>query len=448
MATTKRKRPTAAQLANPGERAKIATSQLPAKYQRLRRQNDRAAAVDRNPLYDPSQILTGRPLATAVHDIADLQVRPQVDAINRSITDTKTQGSALAQRVAGYYGGLAAQEQTGVDAQHGIRESLNQDLAGIASTAKGQIDQANQTERSRAQADAAQRGQGNDGGVQQRLAEEMAARQSGAAQSAQAFESAGAQQGAGAETLANAMRSSGILQGGELQGQLANRTAGQVNDLTGKRADAEASRGPLEAKTLQDLRQQGYENIVTARGLGIKQEQIAADAAKATAQVKLAQDRLSETKRSNRAGESTAAQRAGETARHNTVSENQRGQELDISRARVDVARRRLEKDLRTGPKEPAASRAIKRQIGNALQSYQRYLKPGAHKKNGQSYSIGEIDKLGRDAKIPNDVLSAARDIAQFGYLTPESEQRLKLAGVRVPAGWHRSGAQSYGGRT
>lgn len=237
-----------------------------------------AAAANKNPLYNPSVQLAGNNLLRASQQLADLSLRPQLGALDQQSKTVTTQGTALASRAGDYYRQLAAEEAKRVATQQALAGGLNTATADVG-TRSGQVyGLLDAAEQQRQQADQAQRGTGLGGDTSQ-VAMVLGAQRANSQQQQQTAETAAAEQGSNWASLANAMAQTRGLRGGEVQGQLLNRVLNQQADIAGKRADLSATRGDLVTKNLTGLRQQSFENAVTAQGLGLKQADINAQLA-------------------------------------------------------------------------------------------------------------------------------------------------------------------------
>ena len=71
------------------------------------------ARNQRNPLYNPSKILSGNNLLTGARGLVDLQTKPALAQIARDIGQNDRQGTAVGQRTNQMYGQLAGVEKTG-----------------------------------------------------------------------------------------------------------------------------------------------------------------------------------------------------------------------------------------------------------------------------------------------------------------------------------------------
>lgn len=309
-------------------KGKTKAKTTPATRQAGRQQRVEQRFLQQHPIYDPSQTLSGTGLASAVRDLVNADISPQVGAVDRQAASTMGQGLALGRNVSGYYRDLAGQEAQRVAGQQAITGRLNDNLGKIASDSQAASAQGGKDALASLDTGTTGADSGLQGDSRQRLAAEMAARADRSGATSQAYRSAGAQQGASNESLQTAMASAHQARGGEQLGEFNNRTANTLRDLTTKRSDLLSQAGPLSTKYLTQLRQQGVENQVTMAGLGIKQADLQQQASQDAIQNQLNQQRIGETGRSNRSREQLAqrnadiaAGRASETGRHNTVQE-------------------------------------------------------------------------------------------------------------------------------
>src|SRR3954453_1107528 len=235
--------------ANPATRSKLPMSQLTPAQQATRRKWQQVKTENANSLYDPTVQLGGHSLAQAARDLADIDVAPKFNALNRQLTSATTQGSALAARGGDYYRQLAQDELGKVAQQKAIGDMLNQQTAGVGAQTQAAFAQMGQAEQQRQAQDAALRGPGL-GGDTTTVPAEIQAQQGAAATLQQAAGTQAASQGADWSSLANAMAQSRQMRGGEVQGQLLNRVANQQQQLRGQISDVEATRGDLETQNL------------------------------------------------------------------------------------------------------------------------------------------------------------------------------------------------------
>jgi hypothetical protein len=264
--------------ANPALRSKLPISQLTPAQQATRRKWQQVKAENKNSLYDPTVQLSGHALVQAARDLASEQITPKVDALTHQLGSITTQGSALAARSGDYYRQLAHDELGKVAQQKALAGMLSQQTANVGAQTQQAFNQMSAQEQQRQASDTTLRGAGLGGDVSQ-VPAEIQAQQGAAATLQQAAGNQAASQGAEWSSLANAMAQSRQLRGGEVQGQLLNRVGNQQQQVRQNIADTESQRGGLETEQLTKLRQQGFENLVTQQGLGIKQQDLQAQLA-------------------------------------------------------------------------------------------------------------------------------------------------------------------------
>jgi hypothetical protein len=383
----------------------------------------RQRAADQNPLYDPATTLAGHRLSDAADAIANSEFGPKLAALGRQARSTETQGGALIDRAGDYFSQLATRSGKALDTQAAVAQQLRAGLTNVAAAASGATDQAQASVLDRLAADRAQRGAGLEGGGDRAVMDELAAQRANQAATAQGFQSAGELQGSRAAELQAELAAATQAHGGELHGQLVNRLANDLAKFRGERSDLEAQRGDERVKQLAALRQQGFENLVTTRGLGLKQEQLAADVANQQSQADLATQRLLASDRHNRATERN--QRSSTRLQGESLAERQRHNAVleDLSRLRVDIQQQRADAPKGgKGGKETAGAVKIKRGIQNTL----TILEDGSHSERYLTKTVG----------VPPDVMQAAKDLKQFHYLQYDTVAQLEALGVQIPARW------------
>lgn len=385
------------------KRRKAKKKKLSAKARRQRR-------LDKNPLYDPGTVLRGHSLADAVHNIVGLQYAPQERAIDRGERNTFTQGTALAGRAKGYYRDVAAREAQNVARQGALASATNSQLAGIASESQGQIAAAKAGEEQRQGADQNLRGEGLSGGPSQAISE-LAAQRANAASSGQAFRSAGVLQGAAGTGLASSMAGAHAMHGAEEQGQLTNKLLNALAELRTKRTDLASDRGAAESKALLDLRQSGFENLATAKGLGLKEEDLAITAADKAAQRKLAKQKTSDARRHNKALEGQGQSRIGETGRHNRVTEG-----ISQQNANKKPAGGKGAKSL-----TPAARRGYRSSYQKAIGK----IRTGKGLKKG-GRNAGDFIDLLTASGVPSEIARAAAETVKYGGASPKLRRTIR----------------------
>jgi hypothetical protein len=385
----------------------------------------RQKAADKNPLYNLSQILSGHRLSEAADAIVNTAYAPKLSALDREAKNTRTQGTALAGHAGDYYAQLAGRSGKALEAEGASLQALRSGLANTAASSDAAAAGAQQSVMDRLAADRAQRGGDLAGGGDQAALDELAAQRARSGATAGAYQASGELQGARSTSLMDELAASTQARGGEVQQELGTRLANALADVRARRADLDAQRADERTKQLTTLRQQGYDNLVTQEGLGLKQSQLAADVANQQAQVDLASQRISATERHNlaternqRSGTRLQAQSLSERERHNQVVESLGQLRADIQQQRADQANGKGGKPT----KESQSAINIKRGIQNTL----NLLDNGTHSERYLRNKVG----------VPPDVMQAAKDLKNFGYLQYDTVNALKTIGVRIPKKW------------
>jgi hypothetical protein len=246
-----------------------------------------------SPLYDPSQQLSGKPLAQSVQALTNLQYDPAISQLTQQIAQNTQQGAAAQKATAGYFNQLGQYAQQSADRVNAIGQGLNTTLQGIGQGTQAQLDQFGQQTAAPALAQLADQGLG--GGAPQQLAAALAAQKSQAALNAASDQSYGAKIGASAATLAGENLGTYALRGQERLGQIAAATRLAQQPVETKLATERATKAQAYGTNLMSARQAERNYNIAAQGLDIKQQAIKSTAATAAANRAAAGQRTKET---------------------------------------------------------------------------------------------------------------------------------------------------------
>jgi hypothetical protein len=94
-----------------------------------------------NPIYDPSQQLSGKPLYNAVQAETNLQYNPTINQLTQQIGQNTRQGAAAQQQTAGYFNQLGQYGQDAANRVNAIGQGLNTTLQGIGQGTQSSLDQ-------------------------------------------------------------------------------------------------------------------------------------------------------------------------------------------------------------------------------------------------------------------------------------------------------------------
>jgi hypothetical protein len=256
--------------------------------------------LNRDPLYQPAQQLSGANLSHAADALVHLEFDPTRKALQQEAAQASTQGGAVQQRAGSYFTQLAEAERGNVERSKALGGLLQTQLGDIGRASTTALDEAQKRSQDVLGADQAVRGPGL-GGDPSRLMEELAAARTRSTLSTQAAQQDATNQTGNYAGLADISRQARELRGGETVQQIGNATQARLNDVASRRAALEAQVGPARTKSLLDLRQSGFENAATAAGLDLDQAKLQAQMSTDASDAALARAKLRATNRQNRA---------------------------------------------------------------------------------------------------------------------------------------------------
>ena len=205
---------------------------------------------------------------------------------------------------------------------------------------------------------------------------------------------------------------------------------GQLAEIAAKRADVSAQRGPAGVKQLMGLRQSGFENLVTQRGLGIKQAELQADIDQAARDDALQARGQDITARGQSISARTQRRQQNITRRGQDVSAAERQADR---RSREQIARERLAEQGRPAKKnEPAQSVKFRQNIASGRGEWRRLMRK--FKNDEARVKRVMIERNG----VPPEAYNAIYDLERNGSLHPSNARALRALGVRVPPQWRR----------
>lgn len=265
-------------LSDPNQRKTIPDAYLKALNPSLygkRQQNQRTAL--NNAQYDPTRLLSG----SQIYSLAKQQASGAYDPlINDAVQQRKlaiTNDAALAERVSGYNQMAAGALANAHEAAQTGAQQLAAQLAGTRTGTLGAIDKDQANSQQFASDDASLRGSDVTQGMSARLTQDFQQQRAGIAANLAAQENSGNVAGQGWAGLLGMMQGAQAMRGADTSAQIATgnatREAGLQQDInklkTAKLTDPQTG---LEAN-INRLRQSEFEKTVTAKTLGIKQQQ-------------------------------------------------------------------------------------------------------------------------------------------------------------------------------
>lgn len=240
----------------------------------------RKAPTGQENLYNPLAALSGDNLASAVKAAVDLQLAPQLGALDREQTKTEGINSALTRRTNDYYTQYQEAAKSGAAAQ-------GQALQGISGANPDVV--------------------------------------------------------AGFGNVANTISNVTGMQAQDAQQLLAAQFAQQMGDLTSRRSEVEATRPAKTLEALTSLRQSQFDNAAVSSQLDLKAQDQAQTAQHQANTDAVATGRLNETVSHNSATEAAAASRLAldktkfrETQRNHKVNESLAARRIRVSQGKTN----------------------------------------------------------------------------------------------------------------
>jgi hypothetical protein len=263
-----------------------------------------AASPYNNPLYQPLQQLSGKPLAQATQALTNVQYDPLISQLTQQIAQNTKQGAAAQKTTAGYFNQLGQYAQRSAQDVQTAAQGLNTQLQNIGQGTQTALDQFGQ--RAVTPGLESLSAQGLAAGAPAQLAAALASQRSLAAQNAAANEAFGAKVGSSAATLAAQNLGAYALRGQERLGEIAQATRLAQQPVQVKLATTRATKAAAYATNLAAARQQERNYAVVRAGLGLKQAAItaanqraAAAQAAATRRTQMAQSGATQRTRMN-----------------------------------------------------------------------------------------------------------------------------------------------------
>lgn len=407
---------------NPGTRASIPTKFLPAQYQASRAHHQQVAKENAT-LYNPAAILSGNDLRGAVKSEVDSQINPQLGAFDRAISNLGAGRDVASKRLGGYFNLYNAETAKSASALSGAGNQLVQQIAAAGQGTQNQLGQIQSDISNQSASDAALRGPGlQDFGRAQAAVDFNKAQAAGATNSAV---SAAAGQAAGTNTLAGTIAAVAPMRAGDQQFALAGKFNQQIADMMGKRADVEATRGDLTTKTLNQMRQDQFTNLVTMKGLDLKASDLQETVRSNKAQETIATNALTQRDlASQRTATSAHNKRVLDSRQFNRKLSNSQAYQqaqIDIKRGIDPVTGKKL-------PKKPAsAADALNKWKLDYAQKHGFLPSTGAPKgakKKGDKPSITPNERtsqIGKYAQIQAKVQSGINTLGGTGKI-PRSQ--------------------------
>lgn len=398
--------------------------------------NPRRGRKSKRPAYARSR----NDILRTANALVDLQTRPTLNALDREFSRTQAQGLQMQNRVTQLYAGLGdvynrhgQTARTAGDAAVGQLKALGD--AQLAATKYEQAPDA--------------RGPGLDGGSSKALAAQMADAQARAAGTTANATTAAIAEGGSYQNLIQAMAAAAPTRGAEEAAQVGNRTQDALMDLKGKRADVLMQRGPLRAKTVQDLTQQGFNNYATLRALELDEDKLAQDLAMGNAGMALDAMQTNASIADDNIDNAIAGARLENDIADDAADNARDERRVGIAELRAQAAAEG--KASLTPYQQLQLRRANNRTRGDIRAAYSKlnYLRDKFTDEDGNKLKIDEIRLALQKQFKDEDVVDAAFDLRHNrkrggrAMLSSRTIKNLQNRGIGVPGRW-KSSAPKY----
>jgi hypothetical protein len=381
------------------------------------------------PLYQPTQTLSGKPLAQAAAAIANTQIQPVVSGLRSQIGQNTRNVTGEQRTDFGYFMQLAQAAKDAVAQSTQTNAGLQGTLATNASNLQGQLQNIGQSYQGGALGRMGALGLSGDSLGQ--LAAQNQQAQGYAAQNATAASNYGAETGANAVQQANALRGATGLAGTEQIGALGRAGAITNQGIQDKISQELAQRGPLTATALGQLRTQ-------ERNYDIARQTLANTTLNTGSEIA-----------ARKAAAQTQAKNAATAAKNATTSAGQltEKQLLDAYNTNPSYkgspAWQRVQSETgKTWSNDPNAVGSLAwYRVQQNLNAQARArggggVKPMTHSENNQWFrGLGQVEALARSMQQPLNAVAAKKLGLQQGTRLSQDQIMSYLQGGNNPAG-------------
>lgn len=378
-----------------------------------------------SPLFNPSQTLSGKSLASAAHGIADAQTAGPLSELAKQIAANNQQSAGEQKQDFGYYMQLAQAAKDSVSQSQQAQTGLNTTLQGIGAQAQQAIGTAGQAALGGTVGRMNALGLGGDS--TQQIQADTAQQAGTAAQNAQTYQQFGASQGAANTAQSLSQYANTGLQGQEKiaavaqKGQLANEP------LNAKVADIQASKGSIYSTALGQLRTAERNYQVAQEGLGIKQQgQQLTAAQNATKNALTARGQtLTAQAKANALKVTSANDQANQAAKAASLAERTNNDALSQAYRQASLAAKSSGKPGGAKPISAVSQVRLYGQITH-IEGLIQQAQAGGIKDDQKIRGL-----LKSKYSYPDTFIEAAFDLLGYGALTPQTARGLHAMGMR-----------------
>lgn len=399
-------------------------------------------------------MLTPEDIRRSANAMVDLQTRPQLNAIDRQVAQTQTQGAGISDRITQLYKNLGQSYTDQLGKFDAGAAASSTRLQGIGQARQAAITGAYGQANDRLAADNAVRGPGLDGGTSKALASQMGDAQANAAADT-AFASTAQQQTSDAyRGLIQSMAANAPMRGAEAASAAGAETAKALGGLADKRTDVIGQGDAMRVKTINDLNQQAFTNYATVQGLNLKGDAQAIQLALGNGNLGEKYDALNNTAANQNVTEEQGDTRLDQGAERNKIAWSNH----DLAQNKFDYQKRLASQLGKGGLKNLTPWQRVQVQKANsdvrgAIQSVgatgdalheQKIKNPETGKyRSATSAEIRAalLKKYGNDTDVVNAGVALAHGTLKQH---PELIQALKARHIGIPKAWLGKGPGNF----
>ena len=414
--------------------ATVKTAKLPS----AKLSTPKPKAVKANPLYDPSQTLSGTALKNAASSFADAQINGPVSELRSQMATNNSNTNSEQQQDFNYYMQLAAAARASVAQGQAAGAALPAQLQATSDQTQQGIQQLG----AQATGGAVGRMQalGLDGGQTGQLQAQTAQLGQTGLLNNQTAQNFGAANSANNVAYGANLGATQGLAGTQAIGALGRAGTLANEPINAKIAAEEAQRGALTATALGQLRTQERNYQIAQEGLGVKTAAAQTTAANDAAKNALTASGQKVTAQDNAARVAATLRGQQITQQNNMANQGLREQSLKITQQN-DAANQQIRQAAAAAksgqPVKPlplASNNLANTKIGEIVSAIQAWQKDGMKNSKGVVQVPHPTDAQMRQVlggSYDSPLVEAAFDLLGWGALTPGTAQALHNMGVR-----------------
>jgi hypothetical protein len=399
-------------------------------------------------------MLTPRDIRRSANALVDLQIRPQLNAIDSQIRTTQTQGAGIQDRHPQMYANLGSNYTQPAGQVRRFERGHERRRRGPSVTHARMRSRAGYSEarRSAGRQTRPCAAAGLTAARRQALASQLgAAHTAAAADTAKPPATVQKQTADAYRGLIQTMAAAAPMAGAEAIGKTGAETAKALGNLADKRTDVIGSGDALRVKTMNDLQQQAFTNYATVQGLNLQGDKQAIDLALGSASNDYKYDALNTKIDQNNTTNDQADQRIAQGDERNQIAWGN----LHNSQDRLKWQKDRAEYlDSHGGvkgltpwqrlqfQKGNEAVRSSIESVGAAGDAFHQAMVKGddgkMHHYTPEQIKAALLKKFGNDADVVNAGIALAHGTLNEGA-HPDLIAALKARHIGIPKSWTRT---------